>query len=78
MNDTAPMTDEDALSTAAIRPRRKGLYVLPNAITLAALFSGFYAIVMAINGRFELSCIAVYCAAVLDSLDGRVARMTNS
>ena len=60
------------------RPRRKGLYILPNAITLAALFSGFYAIVMAINGRFELSCIAVFCAAVLDSLDGRVARMTNS
>jgi CDP-diacylglycerol--serine O-phosphatidyltransferase len=52
--------------------------MLPNAITLAALFSGFYAIVMAINGRFELACIAVFCAAVLDSLDGRVARMTNS
>jgi len=54
------------------------LYVLPNAITLAALFSGFYAIVMAINGRFELACIAVFCAAVLDSLDGRVARMTKT
>ena len=39
---------------------------------------GFYAIVMAINGRFEVACIAVFCAAVLDSLDGRVARMTNS
>jgi len=61
-----------------VRPRRKGLYMLPNAITLAALFSGFYAIVMAINGRFELACIAVFVAAVLDSLDGRVARMTNS
>ena len=63
---------------ADIRPRRKGLYMLPNAITLAALFSGFYAIVMAINGRFELACISVFVAAVLDSLDGRVARMTNS
>ena len=52
--------------------------MLPNAITLAALFSGFYAIVMAINGRFELACIAIFCAAILDSLDGRVARMTNS
>ena len=52
--------------------------MLPSAITLAALFSGFYAIVMAINGHFELSCIAVFCAAVLDSLDGRVARMTNT
>ncbi len=61
-----------------IRPRRRGIYVLPNAITLAALFSGFYAVVMAMNGRFELSCIGIFCAAVLDSLDGRVARMTNS
>jgi CDP-diacylglycerol--serine O-phosphatidyltransferase len=60
------------------RPRRRGLYVLPNAITLAALFSGFYGIVMAMNGRFEVSCIAIFTAAILDSLDGRVARMTNS
>jgi CDP-diacylglycerol---serine O-phosphatidyltransferase len=60
------------------RPRRKGIYILPNAITLAALFSGFYGIVMAMNGRFEVACIAIFCAAVLDSLDGRVARMTNA
>jgi CDP-diacylglycerol--serine O-phosphatidyltransferase len=60
------------------RPARKGIYILPNAITLAALFSGFYAIVMAMNGRFEAACIGIFCAAVLDSLDGRVARMTNS
>ena len=58
--------------------RRRGIYVLPNAVTLAALFSGFYAIVMAMNGRFELACIAIFAAAVLDSLDGRIARMTNS
>jgi CDP-diacylglycerol--serine O-phosphatidyltransferase len=42
------------------RPRRKGIYVLPNAITLAALFSGFYGIVMAMNGRFEAACIAIF------------------
>jgi CDP-diacylglycerol---serine O-phosphatidyltransferase len=79
MNDANPLTDgEPAATTTDPRPRRKGLYMLPNAITLAALFSGFYAIVMAINGRFESSCIAVFCAALLDSLDGRVARMTNS
>ncbi|MBK9362144.1 MAG: CDP-diacylglycerol--serine O-phosphatidyltransferase [Rubrivivax sp.] len=60
------------------RPRRKGIYVLPNAITLAALFSAFYGIVMAMNGRFEAACVAIFVAAVLDSLDGRVARMTNS
>ena len=79
MNDatTAPDSTSDDLVPDG-RRRRKGLYMLPNAITLAALFSGFYAIVMAINGRFESSCIAVFCAAVLDSLDGRVARMTNS
>jgi len=63
---------------APLPPRRRGIYVLPNAITLAALFSAFYGIVMAINGRFEAACIAIFVAAVLDSLDGRVARMTNS
>jgi CDP-diacylglycerol--serine O-phosphatidyltransferase len=52
--------------------------VLPNAITLAALFAGFYAIVMAMNGRFDVAAIGIFCAAILDSLDGRVARMTNS
>jgi CDP-diacylglycerol--serine O-phosphatidyltransferase len=60
------------------RPRRKGIYILPNLFTLAALFAGFYAVVMAMNGRFEQSAIGIFCAAVLDSLDGRVARMTNT
>ena len=73
-----PAEDDASLPTAALPQRRRGIYVLPNAITLAALFSGFYGIVMAMNGRFELACIAIFCAAVLDSLDGRVARMTNS
>ncbi len=71
------MADE-AEPTEAPRPRRKGIYVLPNAITLAALFSGFYAIVMAMNGRFDVAAVGIFCAAILDSLDGRVARMTNS
>jgi CDP-diacylglycerol--serine O-phosphatidyltransferase len=61
-----------------LRARRKGIYMLPNMITLAALFGGFYAIVMAMNGRFENAVIGVFCAMVLDSLDGRVARMTNT
>ncbi len=78
MNEAPNFPDDEPAVAAGPRPRRKGLYMLPNAITLAALFSGFYAIVMAINGRFELACVAVFCAAVLDSLDGRVARMTNS
>ncbi len=78
MNDPGDSTQVHDSSEAAARPRRKGIYILPNAITLAALFSGFYAIVMAMNGRFEVACIAIFCAAVLDSLDGRVARMTHS
>jgi CDP-diacylglycerol--serine O-phosphatidyltransferase len=73
--DLRPSEDDEPV---VVRPRRKGIYVLPNAITLSALFSGFYAIVMAMNGRFETAVIAIFCAAVLDSLDGRVARMTNS
>lgn len=61
-----------------LRKRRKGIYILPNLFTLAALFGGFYAIVMAMNGRFDQAAIGVFCAMVLDSLDGRVARMTNT
>ncbi|WP_298931855.1 CDP-diacylglycerol--serine O-phosphatidyltransferase [uncultured Ramlibacter sp.] len=61
-----------------VRKRRKGIYILPNLFTLAALFGGFYAVVMAMNGRFDLAAAGVFCAMVLDSLDGRVARMTNT
>jgi CDP-diacylglycerol--serine O-phosphatidyltransferase len=68
----------DDVAEIAPRPRRKGIFVLPNLITLAALFGGFYSIVMAMNGRFELAAYGVFCAMVLDSLDGRVARMTNT
>jgi CDP-diacylglycerol--serine O-phosphatidyltransferase len=67
--------DNDAV---LIRKRRKGIYVLPNLFTLAALFGGFYAIVMAMNARFDLAAVGIFCAMVLDSLDGRVARMTNT
>lgn len=62
----------------APRPRRKGVYILPNLFTLAALFGGFYAIVMAMNGHFDQASIGIFFAMVLDSLDGRVARMTNT
>ena len=67
--------DQDAV---VVRKRRKGIYILPNLFTLAALFGGFYAIVMAMNGRFDLAGVGIFCAMVLDSLDGRVARMTNT
>lgn len=70
--------DAAGADLAAAKPRRKGIYVLPNAVTLSALFAGFYGIVAAMNGRFELAAIGIFCAAVLDSLDGRIARMTNT
>ena len=73
-NDSAA-TEHD---TVVVRKPRKGIYVLPNLFTLAALFGGFYAIVMAMNGRFDQAAVGVFCAMVLDSLDGRVARMTNT
>jgi len=76
MDDFKP-SDLAELEPATKKPR-KGVYVLPNLFTLAALFGGFYAIVMAINGRFELAAVGVFCAMVLDSLDGRVARMTHT
>jgi CDP-diacylglycerol--serine O-phosphatidyltransferase len=70
---------QDSLNPqGARRKRSKGIYVLPNMITLAALFGGFYAIVMAMNGRFDLATVGIFAAMVLDSLDGRVARMTNT
>ena len=66
------------LDASLPRKRRKGIYILPNLFTLAALFGGFYGVVMAMNGRFDLAAIGIFCAMVLDSLDGRVARMTNT
>lgn len=61
-----------------VRKRRKGIYILPNLFTLAALFGGFYSIVMAMNGSFTLAAYGVLFAMLFDSLDGRVARMTNT
>ncbi len=58
--------------------RRRGIYLLPNLFTTAALFSGFYAIVGAIHGKFEAAAIAIFIGMILDGLDGRVARMTNT
>lgn len=58
--------------------RRRGIYLLPNLFTTAALFAGFYAIVAATKGQFETAAIAIYVAMLLDGLDGRVARLTNT
>ena len=53
---------------------RRGIYWLPNLFTIASLFSGFYAIVQAMNGRFEIAAMAIFVSMVLDGLDGRIAR----
>jgi CDP-diacylglycerol--serine O-phosphatidyltransferase len=60
------------------RKRSKGIYLLPNAFTTAALFCGFFAIVNAMNHQFEVAAIAIFASLVLDGMDGRVARMTNT
>jgi len=72
------MHDDTVPDDAQPRKRRKGIYILPNLFTLAALFGGFYSVVMAMNARFDLAALGVFAAMVLDSLDGRVARMTNT
>jgi len=58
--------------------RRRGVYLLPNLLTSAALFAGFYSIISGINGKFEAAAIAIIVAGLLDGLDGRVARLTNT
>ncbi|RJG10467.1 CDP-diacylglycerol--serine O-phosphatidyltransferase [Pseudomonas cavernicola] len=58
--------------------RHRGIYLLPNLFTTANLFAGFYAIINAMNGNFYVAAAAVFVAMVLDSLDGRVARLTNT
>lgn len=75
MND--PIVEQDEQEQEH-RKRSRAIYILPNLFTSAALFCGFYAIVQAMNERFDLACIAIFLAMVLDGLDGRVARLTNT
>jgi CDP-diacylglycerol--serine O-phosphatidyltransferase len=65
-------------SGSQMRPRNRGIYLLPNAFTTANLFCGFFAIVQSMNQRFEIAAIAIFFALVMDGMDGRVARMTNT
>ncbi len=60
-----------------LKPRR-GIYLLPNLFTTAALFAGFYAVLAGMDGRFEPAAVAIFVAMLMDGLDGRVARMTNT
>ena len=73
MPDNESMTQETSQQKS-----RRGIYLLPNMITTAGMFSGFYAIVAAMDGRFEAAAVAIFIAMVLDGLDGRVARLTNT
>ncbi|GAB4351705.1 MAG: CDP-diacylglycerol--serine O-phosphatidyltransferase [Gammaproteobacteria bacterium] len=69
---------KDTAREKAKNRRSRGIYLLPNLFTTAALFAGFYAIVAAMKGQFEPAAIAVFVAMVMDGLDGRVARLTNT
>lgn len=72
-----PLIHMDETSTGARKPPR-GIYLLPNLFTTGAMFAGFYAIVAGIGGRYIEAAIAVFVAAILDGLDGRVARLTGT
>lgn len=75
---TEPTTDTTSTEIPPRRPRHRGIYLLPNLFTTAGLFAGFYAIVAAIGGRFEPAAMAIFIAMVMDGMDGRIARMTNT
>jgi CDP-diacylglycerol--serine O-phosphatidyltransferase len=69
---------ESAADGTLDKPTRRGIFLLPNLLTTGALFAGFYAIVQAMNGHYEQAAIAILVAMILDGLDGRVARLTNT
>lgn len=68
----------EEVSEGGRKVRRKGVYLLPNLFTTAALFAGFYAIIAAINGNFAAAGLAIFFGQLLDGMDGRIARLTNS
>jgi len=74
---TFEVVEEGELSGGE-RVRRRGVYLLPNLFTTAALFSGYYAILASMSGYFEKAAIAIFLAMFLDGLDGRIARLTNT
>ncbi|NMP32867.1 CDP-diacylglycerol--serine O-phosphatidyltransferase [Thalassotalea sp. M1531] len=67
-----------ASSKSKVNHQSRGIYLLPNLLTTAGLFSGFYAVISSMNGHFEAAAIAIFIAMIFDGLDGRVARMTNT
>lgn len=77
-NQSLQHDDLDDVVDAPRVLRRRGIYLLPNAFTTAGLFCGFYAIVMAMGQKFDYAAIAIFAAMLLDAIDGRVARLTNT
>lgn len=74
-----PLGDyEEEESVNGTTVKRKGIYILPNLFTTAALFSAFYAIINAMNGEFEKAAIAIFVSMIMDILDGRIARLINA
>lgn len=80
VDDSVLLIDEhvEETSEGGLKVRHRGVYLLPNLFTTAALFCGFYAIVASINHRFEPAALAIFAAMIFDGLDGRIARMTNT
>jgi len=79
LEDLLPLDEHiEEVSEDGKKVRHKGIYLLPNLFTTGALFSGFYAIVVSMSGQFEAAAIAIFAAMILDGLDGRVARLTNT
>ena len=73
-----PQALDEVAHTGDKKLGRKGIYLLPNLLTTGALFAGFYAIVAAISGRYEPAAISIFVALILDGMDGRIARITNT
>ena len=70
--------NQESTEESQDKKRRRGIYLLPNLFTTAGLFAGFFAIVSAMNNNFMDAAIAIFIAMVMDGLDGRVARITNT
>lgn len=69
---------DEAGPASAARPRRRAIYLLPNLLTTGTIFAGFYGIVAAVDGNYRRAAIAIVIAAILDGLDGRLARLTRT
>ena len=77
-NESSSSDKEENSTSESLRFKRKGVYLLPNLFTTGAMFSGFYAILAGMDGKFDAACIAIFIAMIFDVLDGTVARMTNT